>query len=64
MISLWRFGRIEERHARARETTAVITRALFKHGVLHADDLGDHVQPSRSTGKNEREAQDAFLNGD
>ena len=64
VILLWRVRRIEKRQARARETTAVIIRALFKHGVLNAHDLGDNIQLSRSGGKNEAEALDAFLNGD
>ena len=64
MILLWRVRRIEKRQARARETTAVVIRALFKHGVLNADDLGDNIQLIRREGKNEGEALDAFLNGD
>ena len=64
VILLWRIRRIEKRQARARGTTAVIIRALFKHGVLNADDLGNNIQLSRSGGKNEAEALDAFLNGD
>ncbi|MBI2126051.1 MAG: hypothetical protein HYY67_01750 [Thaumarchaeota archaeon] len=64
VILLWRVHRIEKRQARARETTAVIIRALFKHGVLNADDLGDNIQLIRDGGKGETDVLDAFLNGD